>query len=58
MNRIVRFKRKVVNYLFDHPTQKKVLKHSYYIIVTIISAFIFSVGFKAFIGPNYAELPK
>ena len=58
MNRIVRFKRKVVNYLFDHPTQKKVLKHSYYIIITIISAFIFSVGFKAFIGPNYAELPK
>ncbi len=58
MNKLKRFKRKVVNYLFDHPHQKSILKHTYYVILTTLSAIVFSIGFKAFIAPNYAVLPK
>ncbi len=57
MNLIDRSKRKVVNYLFDHPTQKSILKHTYYVLITALSALIFSFGFKCFIQPNYSVLP-
>lgn len=48
-----RLRKKTINYFFDHPKQKSVLEHSYYLILTVISSFIFSFGFKAFIQPNY-----
>ena len=48
-----RFKKKTINYFFDHPHQKSILEHSYYLIITLLSSFIFSFGFKAFIQPNY-----
>ncbi len=57
MNLFARVKKKVVNYLFDHPRQKLVARHTYYIIITVLSAFIFSFGFKCFIQPNYSVLP-
>jgi len=49
-------KKKIVNFMFDHPVAKGISKHTIYIIITIISAFIFSFGFKAFINPNYTVL--
>lgn len=48
-----RFKKKVINYFYDHPVQKGTLNWSYAIIVTALSAIIFSFGFKCFIQPNY-----
>lgn len=57
MNLFDRSKRKVVNYLFDHPNQKSILKHTYYVFITALSALIFSFGFKCFIQPNYSVLP-
>ncbi len=50
---VKKFKKKIKNYFFDHPHQKSVLDNSYCLIITLLSAFIFSFGFKAFIQPNY-----
>ena len=46
-------KKKTINFLYDHPKIKATLKNSYMVIITILSAFIFSFGFKCFISPNY-----
>lgn len=46
-------KKKTINYLYDHPIQKEILNNAKYLIITIISAFIFAFGFKCFIQPNY-----
>lgn len=55
---IKRLAKKVINFLFDHPRLRTTVKHSYYIIITLFSAFVFSVGFKCFIGPNFVVLPS
>ncbi len=46
-------KKEAINYLYDHPILKLSLEHSYMIFITILSAIIFSFGFKTFISPNY-----
>ena len=51
---IKRFKKKIIDYFFDHPHQKNFVNDIYVIFVTIISAAVFSFGFKAFIQPNYS----
>ncbi len=48
-----KFKKKVINYFFDHPYQKITVHEIYVLIVTIVGALVFSFGFKAFIQPNY-----
>lgn len=47
------FKKKVRNYLYDHPLQYGILDNGFRIIITMLSALIFSFGFKCFIQPNY-----
>ena len=51
-----KFKKKVIDYLFDHPVQKDVIDNFYCLIITALSGFIFAFGFKAFIQPNYAAV--
>lgn len=51
-----KFRKKLIDYLFDHPHQKDVLEISYCLIVTALSSFIFAFGFKAFIQPNYGAI--
>ena len=53
MKEIQKVKKKTVNFLFDHPLLKNTMKNSYMVLITIISALIFSFGFKCFIAPNY-----
>jgi uncharacterized membrane-anchored protein YitT (DUF2179 family) len=53
MNKYSRVKKKAINYLYDHPKEKWILKNTYMVIMTALSALIFSFGFKAFISPNY-----
>lgn len=48
-----RFKKRIKNYFYDHPKQKSLASFSYDLIITALSAFIFSFGFKCFIQPNY-----
>ena len=48
-----RFKKKVINYFYDHPHQKDSLQYAYALFITALSAIIFSFGFKCFIQPNY-----
>ena len=55
---LTKFKKKLFNYFFDHPHQKSVLENTYCLIITILSAFIFSFGFKAFIQPNYDAIAQ
>lgn len=49
---LVKFKKKVKNYLYDHPHQRGSLQYLYAFLVTALSALIFSFGFKCFISPN------
>ena len=49
------FRRKVNDYLYDHPIQKGALHYSWLMIVTVFSAFLFAFGFRAFIAPTVAE---
>ena len=51
---IYKIKKLVRNYFFDHPHQKSALSYTYALIVTALSAIIFSFGFKCFIQPNYS----
>ena len=53
-----KFKKKVIDYFFDHPTQKDILDNAYCLIVTALSGFIFAFGFKAFIQPNYSAVAQ
>lgn len=53
-----KLKKDFINYFFDHPIQKNIFEHSYYLILTVISSFIFSFGFKAFIQPNYDAIAQ
>jgi len=48
-----KLRHKVVDYFYDHPIQKSVYKNIFYIFITALSGFVFSVGFKCFIQPNY-----
>lgn len=47
-------KKKIRNHFFDHPHQKEAVTNIYIVIVTLVSAFVFSFGFKCFIQPNYS----
>ena len=51
-----KFKKKIIDYMFDHPTQRDVLDNIYCLIITCLSSFIFAFGFKAFIQPNYGAI--
>lgn len=53
MNNFSKAKRKVQNYLFDHPVQNAFIDNFYRFLVTLFSALIFTIGFKCFIQPNY-----
>lgn len=57
MSKYKKIKRKVNNYLYDHVVLKKILKNTYMVLITILSAVIFSFGFKCFISPNYTLFP-
>lgn len=48
-----KFKKRVIDYFFDHPHQKNLVNDLYIMGVTIVGALVFSFGFKAFIQPNY-----
>ncbi len=48
-----KFKKKVIDYFFDHPHQKTIANDIYIILVTVVGALVFSFGFKTFIQPNY-----
>lgn len=48
-----RIKKRTINYLYDHPIAKEILKNGYMIFITVLSALIFSFGFKCFISPNF-----
>ena len=56
MYELKKLRKKIIDYLFDHPVQKDVLDNFYCLIVTALSSFIFAFGFKAFIQPNYAAV--
>ena len=51
-----KFKKKVIDYLFDHPVQKDIMDNFYCLLVTALSSFVFAFGFKSFIQPNYAAV--
>ena len=53
MKRLLRMKKKVIDYLYDHPIQKGVINNTYCLFITVLSGFVFAFGFKAFIQPNY-----
>ena len=53
---IKKFKKKVIDYLFDHPYQKDALETTRNLIITLLSGFVFAFGFKYFISPNYAAI--
>lgn len=53
MRKLKKLKKNIINYMFDHPHQKSVVENLYYLFITLLSGFIFSFGFKAFIQPNY-----
>ncbi len=46
-------KKKTINYLYDHPLLRSSLKNTYKVIILVVSALIFSFGFKCFTAPNY-----
>ena len=49
------FRRKVSDYLYDHPYKKSAIQYSWLLLVTMFSAFLFAFGFRAFIAPTIAE---
>lgn len=49
---LMRFKKKVRNYFYDHPHQRGSVQYIYAIFMTALSSLIFSFGFKCFISPN------
>lgn len=49
------FRRKVSDYLYDHPYKKSAIQYSWLLLVTTFSAFLFAFGFRAFIAPTIAE---
>ena len=50
---IKKFKKKVIDYLFDHPFQRDALESTRNFLITLLSGFVFAFGFKCFIQPNY-----
>lgn len=52
-----KIKHAVIDYFYDHYIQKEIVLNIFYVIVTALSGFIFAVGFKAFISPNYNAVP-
>jgi len=55
MKKIERFKRKVVNFLFDHYILKQILHEGKGAFFAILGAFIFSFGYSCFIAPFGTE---
>lgn len=52
MNVLNKIKTNTEDYLLDHPKLKIGCDYTYKILVTIVSAFIFAYGFRAFIAPT------
>src|SRR5574344_2707272 len=51
-----RFKKKIINDLYDHPVKKNIIELTYVTIVTLLSSFLFSLGFNAFTNPNFTAI--
>ena len=48
MTKIQKYRKKVVNYFYDHPVQAVVSTYVFSFIVAAISAMIYAFGFTAF----------
>lgn len=48
-------RKRAEDYLYDHPVQRAVLSHGWTTLVTIVSAFFFAFGFRAFLAPSNIE---
>ena len=46
-----KIKDKTDDFLFDHPTQKKVYNWAFIFMVEVISSFLYAFGIKAFVNP-------
>ena len=55
MGKIEKIKKDSKNYLLDHPHQKFIVDYLWAFVVTLISAFAFAYGFRAFVAPAVAE---
>ena len=51
---IKKFKKKVIDYLFDHPFQRDALESTRNFLITLLSGFVFAFGF-AFLPVNWCE---
>jgi uncharacterized membrane-anchored protein YitT (DUF2179 family) len=56
MYKLERDKQKVVNYLYDHPIQKNTLEIIKVTIITLVSSFVFALGFNSFTNPNFSAI--
>lgn len=54
MRKTLRIKKKISDYFFDHPVQKKIYNYSITSLISAISGVIFAFGFSAFIS-TYSE---
>lgn len=52
----VRTKKKIKNYLYDHPIFRAILENGLMLIITAISGLIFALGFNCFIQPNFEAI--
>ena len=55
MRKSLKIKKKIFDYFFDHPTQKRIYNYTVTIIISAISAAIFSFGFSTFISTYNPE---
>jgi len=56
MYKLQRLKKKLINLLYDHPVQKNALELGKVSIITMVSAFLFALGFNAFTNPNFVAV--
>lgn len=51
MSKREKLKKRINNYLFDHPVQKYGLEYLFTFVMAVASAFIFAFGFRLFLSP-------
>lgn len=51
MSKREKIKKKINNYLFDHPVIKYILEYAFTFVMSVASAFIFAFGFRLFLSP-------
>ena len=54
MRKTARLKKKIFDYFFDHPSQKRIVTYTYTILISALSGIIFAFGFSTFIS-TYRE---